>query len=204
MSTKDFSMKPIRSSVDNILRKSNTRELALTGLFVSLTAVGSQISIPLGPVPWTLQVFFVCLTGVFLPAKEAFFAQSLYLLLGLLGFPVFSRFGSGIPFLFGPTGGFLLTFPLMAFIIAKARSLAAFAATCCLSLALLYLFGALWLSFYLGSIEKALLVGVLPFLGWDLLKVFFIIRIVKRTGRFRTENTEPVYAPINVRDLKDR
>jgi len=93
-------MKPIRSSVDNILRKSNTRELALTGLFVSLTAVGSQISIPLGPVPWTLQVFFVCLTGVFLPAKEAFFAQSLYLLLGLLGFPVFFKiwFGNSVSF----------------------------------------------------------------------------------------------------------
>ncbi len=187
-------MKPIEMSENRELRKTNTRELALSGLLVSLTAAGSQISIPLGPVPFTLQVFFVFLTGVFLPEKKAFFAQFLYLLLGFFGFPVFSGFRSGLPVLFGPTGGFLLAFPFVAFLTAKARSFPAFQVFCLLGLGFLYLIGGCWLGLYLGNFEKGFLIGVLPFFGWDLLKVFFVVRIAKKIGRFKTDTTEPFCA----------
>jgi biotin transport system substrate-specific component len=149
-------MKPIVARANTELRTTSTRELAITGLFVSLIAAGSQISIPLGPVPFTLQVFFVFLTSAILPAKKAFLAQFLYLLLGFFGFPVFSGFRSGLPVLFGPTGGFLLSFPFVAFLTAKARSFAAFQALCLLGLGLLYLIGGFWLGFDLPPYNETL------------------------------------------------
>ncbi|HNR62482.1 MAG TPA: biotin transporter BioY [Thermotogota bacterium] len=190
-------MKPIVARANTELRTTSTRELAITGLFVSLIAAGSQISIPLGPVPFTLQVFFVFLTSAILPAKKAFLAQFLYLLLGFFGFPVFSGFRSGLPVLFGPTGGFLLSFPFVAFLTAKARSFAAFQALCLLGLGLLYLIGGFWLGLYFGDVVKGFMVGVLPFFGWDLLKVFLVVRIAKKIGRYQNRVTEQVIAQQN-------
>lgn len=102
-------------------RKSNIRELCMVGLASSLICVIAPISIllPLG-VPMTLQTFIITLTAIILGAKPAFTATLIYVLLGAFGLPVFSNFTGGWQSIVGPTGGFILSFPIMAYIIGLA------------------------------------------------------------------------------------
>jgi biotin transport system substrate-specific component len=81
-----------------------------------LTAVGAQITIPLLPVPFTLQTLFVLLSGAFLGARKGAAAQVAYLAAGAAGLPVFAGFSGTALHLLGPTGGYLLAFPGAAFL----------------------------------------------------------------------------------------
>jgi len=95
--------------------KMQVRDLCLTGMFTALIVVCSQLSIPMpAGVPMTLQTFIIPLAGIVLGAKRGTIAACIYLLLGAVGLPVFAGFSGGIGILFGMTGGFLLSFPLMA------------------------------------------------------------------------------------------
>ena len=84
--------------------------IARCGLCIALLAVASCITIPLGPVPFTLQTLAVAMLPVALGGRDAVVTVALYLLLGGLGLPVFSGFSGGIAVLAGPTGGFLWGF----------------------------------------------------------------------------------------------
>lgn len=99
--------------------KLTTRDLILCAVFASVTAVLAQISIPLPftAVPLTMQVFAVALAGVLLGSKKGFISQLIYVLIGAIGMPVFAQMKGGFSVVLGPTGGFLLAFPVMAFII---------------------------------------------------------------------------------------
>lgn len=89
-------------------RTSNTYVIAVLGICVALICFGSWISIPIGPIPITLQMFVIPLIIFILPAKWSVAAVAIFLLLGLVGVPVFSGFKGGIGAFLGPTGGFLL------------------------------------------------------------------------------------------------
>ena len=95
-----------------------TRELVLASLFAALTAALSYVSIPvpLSPVPITGQTFGVMLSGALLGSKLGSLSQIVYLLLGVIGLPVFAFGASGIATLLGPSGGFLFGFPIAAYI----------------------------------------------------------------------------------------
>ncbi|WP_297033469.1 biotin transporter BioY [uncultured Enorma sp.] len=84
--------------------------IARCGLCIALLAVASYITIPLGPVPFTLQTLVIAMLPVALGGRDAVVTVALYLLLGALGLPVFSGFSGGIAALVGPTGGFLWGF----------------------------------------------------------------------------------------------
>jgi len=88
----------------------------LASLFAALTAAGSFIKIPIPYVPITLQTFFVILSGSLLGAKFGALSQLIYLSVGLLGAPIFSQ-GGGPGYVFLPTFGYLLGYPLAAFTI---------------------------------------------------------------------------------------
>ena len=95
--------------------KHQTKAMTLCALFAALTAVCAQISIPLpGGVPLSLSVAAVYLTGLLLAPGWAAASQVVYLLLGAFGMPVYAGFSSGMGVLFGPTGGYLFVYPLMA------------------------------------------------------------------------------------------
>lgn len=94
-----------------------TKDLILTAIFTAFTAVGAFISIPLGPIPITLQSFFVLLAGLILEPKLAFLSQVTYVILGLIGIPIFANFTGGPQQIFSPSFGFLLGFILSAFFI---------------------------------------------------------------------------------------
>lgn len=84
--------------------------IARCGLCVALLAVASCITIPFGPVPFTLQTLAVAMLPVALGGRDATVSVAIYLLLGGLGLPVFSGFSGGVAVLAGPTGGFLWGF----------------------------------------------------------------------------------------------
>ncbi|MCL2351592.1 MAG: biotin transporter BioY [Firmicutes bacterium] len=90
--------------------------MILCAIFAALTAVLAQVSVPApGGVPVTMQTFAVLLAGIALGSRKGFAATAVYLLLGAAGLPVFAGFSGGFQKFAGPTGGFLLSFPVTAF-----------------------------------------------------------------------------------------
>ena len=97
--------------IEKYLIKIKSRELFWISAFSILTAFSAQVSVPFQPVPFTLQTMFVVLTGAFLGARNGAISQIIYLLLGIIGVPVFAGLSFGFFKLIGPTGGYLLSFP---------------------------------------------------------------------------------------------
>ena len=115
MTTKENAKNNILSK---IVSRPHLADLLWIFSFSILTAVAAQITIPVEPVPFTLQTLMVLLSGAFLGAKNGAYSQVVYLGLGVLGFPVFAQMPDmtiGFARLFGPTGGYLLSFPVAAF-----------------------------------------------------------------------------------------
>ncbi|HBY72577.1 MAG TPA: biotin transporter BioY, partial [Lachnospiraceae bacterium] len=83
-------------------------------MFTAVICVLSQISIPTQPIPFTLALFAIFLTGALLPPRAAFLSVFVYLLLGAFGLPVFAGFKGGIHVLTGMTGGYLMAYPFMS------------------------------------------------------------------------------------------
>ena len=102
------------------MSRSLTQDVAVCGLFTALIAVGAfiKIVIPVGAdtMNFTLQWLFVLLAGLLLGSKRAFRSVAVYLITGLIGFPIFAR-GGGPAYLLRPTFGFLLGFALAAWAI---------------------------------------------------------------------------------------
>ena len=97
------------------MKREKIKNITYISLSVAILTVISQISFYVGPVPITLQVLAVSLIGYFLGAKRGIISILAYILLGLVGVPVFSGFMGGIYVLFGYTGGFILGFLPLAF-----------------------------------------------------------------------------------------
>ncbi len=95
--------------------KLSTRELALGGVIIALTAAGAFIKIPLPYIPFTLQTMFVMLAGVLLGSRLGALSQGAYVLLGLAGLPIFAL-GGGPQYILQPSFGYLLGFVLAAYI----------------------------------------------------------------------------------------
>ena len=156
-----------------------TKNILYCALMVSITAILSQFIIPLPPVPISLSWIAVYLTGVLLEKKMAFWTQTAFLLLGAVGAPVFSGFSGGLAKLAGPTGGYLIVYPFMAFIIAFivdkwGHSCLKYGAAMIVASLVGYAGGTAWLAVSGHiSFQAALAAGVLPFVWGDLLKVIF-------------------------------
>lgn len=99
------------------MRKTKTMEVSICAFFAALTAVLSQIAIPIGPVPINLATFSVLLAGALLGAKWGAASQAVYVLLGAVGVPVFAMFKGGPGVLFGPTGGYIAGYILAAWLV---------------------------------------------------------------------------------------
>ena len=95
--------------------KLSIRDICLIGVFAAFISVCAQISIPTPVgVPFTLQTLVIPLTGIILGAKKGTLSAFVYVLLGAAGIPVFTGFTGGIGVIFGKTGGYILSFPIMA------------------------------------------------------------------------------------------
>ena len=148
-------------------------------LFTAFIIIGGYISIPIpvGPVPIALADFFVMLTGLFLGWKYALVSVVLYLVLGALGLPVFAGGRAGLAVIFGPTGGFLFGYLLMAasigFIAGKMqKSIAVYLFALITGNIFLYLAGVPWLKVVMNmSWAAAVAAGLTPFLIGMIIKI---------------------------------
>ena len=94
--------------------ESRTRSIAFVALTVAITAVSAWVTVPLGPVPFTLQTMVLAFVVLLFPAREAVASVAGYVVLGALGVPVFSGMAGGLAKVMGPTGGFIIGFVLGA------------------------------------------------------------------------------------------
>ena len=163
------------------MNQTQIRRTVLTAVFTALIAAGAYAAIPIGPVPVVLTTMFVVLSGLLGGFKIGLFSTAAYLLLGILGLPVFAGGAGGFAVLTGPTGGYLIGYLLaastagliyrveedtsrrMKIILAVAAALAG--GIMC------YIPGLPWLKYSLGmEWSKALQAGMIPFIPGDLLK----------------------------------
>ena len=168
------------------------RQIALVvgaSLFVALCAHVTIPLMPLTPVPLTVQNLAVLLVGLFLGSRRGFTAMALYLIEGASGLPVFSPTPpGGIAHLLGPTGGFLMVYPLVAFIAgllfergAKTFLRAAIAGL--VAEILLFAGGLTWLYMFTHSLAKAAYLGLYFFIAAEIMKVMFAAAIAARWRR---------------------
>ena len=167
--------------------------IAFIALFAALTAAGAFVAIPIGPVPIVLQNLFALLSGLILGPFMGAASVGLYLLAGILGFPVFAGGTGGIARFAGPTGGFLLGYLLAAFtagLIAgrpgvdeKKPPLRIIAAVV-VGFLIVYVPGVAWLKISRNlSWAKAFLAGFAPFIIGDVLKGIAAVLIAPRLRR---------------------
>ncbi len=171
--------------------KLSTRDLIITALFTSLTAVGGFISIPLGPVPITLQTLFVVLSGLILGAKLGALSQIVYVILGLIGLPIFSGGTGGLTSIVNPTFGFLISFIVAAYVIGKIteknKSLSKIIYSVILGSFVIYIIGVPYFYFiftnFLGkdiNFYTALKYACIPFIPGDIIKAIIAIVLANK------------------------
>ena len=159
---------------------SKYEQIALILSFSILTGISAQLRIYLWftPVPITLQVFCVLLSGITLGSKNGSLSQIIYLTLGIIGVPWFSGGNNGVEYFLGSTGGYLIGFILAATLVGyqteKLQDLTKtkLILTNLVGVGIIYLIGGLWLASICGlTLWNAFLLGVVPFIVLDLMKV---------------------------------
>ena len=162
-----------------------------------LTIAAAQVSIPLPftPVPFTLQPMVVLLAGAALGPRLGLTSQACYLALGLAGLPVFAASAvlpQGIARLFGPTGGYLMSYPLAAFVAGylaergfDRRYLTSVVAMGA-GLAVVFTVGVAWLAFGVphAGLSAAIATGLAPFVPADIVKIFLAATVLPAAWRF--------------------
>lgn len=157
------------------------KSMVLMALFAALTCVLAPLSIPIGPVPISLTNMVIYFSVYVLGWQRATITYIVYLLLGLVGLPVFSGFEGGIGKLAGPTGGYLIGFIFMAILCGlfvkikeehKMINLVVGIAGMILGTVVAYAFGTAWFCFSTGTgLAAALALCVFPFILGDLIKI---------------------------------
>ena len=173
--------------------KNKTRMMILAALFAALTAVGAFIRFPLGTMSVTLQFMFTAMAGVLLGAKWGAVSQTVYVVLGLVGLPVFTM-GGGIGYVMQPSVGFLLGLIPTAWVIGrlteKENGHWRIALACLAGLAVLYLIGLpymyLIMKLYLHksiTVWTAVKAGMLVYLPGDAIKIALTVLLYKPLRR---------------------
>lgn len=173
------------------------RKLVALAAFAALTALGARLSVPLPgtPVPFTLQPVAVLLAGLLLGPALGAASQFAYLAAGAAGLPVFAA-GGGLAYLGGPTGGYLMAFPVAAAVAGwiagdpnsrpRLRRALRIGAAAFVGLATLHLGGASWLSlqpWLIGGSAEVFRLSFEPFLLGDMLKIALVAVVTLGVGR---------------------
>ena len=159
-----------------------TKELTLTALMAAILCILGPLSLPLrfSPVPISLTMIGIYLAVYAVGMWKGTVTVCLYLLLGLVGLPVFSGFSGGPAKLLGPTGGYLIGFIFTALISGffidrfwKNRLVSILGMI--LGIGVAYVFGTVWLAYVAGmTFSQALAAGVIPYVGFDLIKIIIL------------------------------
>ncbi len=159
--------------------------------FILATALGAYVRIPVhgSPVPITLQTFFVIMAGAVLGKRLGLYSQIGYLLAGASGLPLFQGAASGVSYLMGPTGGYLIGFVACAFTVgfimdSVKPGIAAMIAVFALGVLIIYASGILWLVYaYKMDLTSAIVAGALPFIPADAAKIAIASALYSKISR---------------------
>lgn len=173
---------------------SRTQSIVYVALFSVIIAICSWIAVP-SAVPFTMQTFAVFCALSLLDGKKGTLAVLVYILLGIIGIPVFSNFRAGIGVLLGSTGGYIIGFLFAGIIYWLITSLfkkstAATLIAMILGLLALYAVGTAWfIAVYTKNtgeigVLTALTLCVFPFVIPDLIKIFLAVAVSKKMERF--------------------
>ena len=158
-------------------KKLTTYQMAVTALMAAALCVLGPLSVPIGAIPISLSNFVICLTAWLLGPKFGTLSVAVYLLIGLVGVPVFSGYGAGIAKLAGPTGGYLVGYLLLAFIgglfIEKSKGQPVISGIgLVLGDAACYVLGTIWFMVLTGlDLPTSLTYCVIPYLPGDVIKI---------------------------------
>lgn len=158
-----------------------TKKIAYCAIFVALTAILSQIAIPIGPIPINLALISVYMSGIMLGGFYGALSMVIYILLGVIGIPVFVGFQGGAGAIVGATGGFIVAYIFVSLFVGIGakffKDKMIFILLCLIiSTALLYLLGALWyMQFSAASFYQAIIICVVPFIFGDIIKIFISV-----------------------------
>ena len=154
--------------------------LAIVG--TAVLAISAKVQIPFWPVPMTMQTFVVLVLGIAYGARLGAVTVGLYLIEGAAGLPVFAT-GSGLAYIVGPTGGYLIGFLLASYVIGMLanrgwdRSMTKTLGAMLAGTVIIFFLGIVWLSTFIGF-EKAIAVGLTPFLLSEGLKIALAVIIM--------------------------
>ncbi len=175
-----------------------TTNLTRVALMLTLLMISSQFSIPIGPVAMSLQTLIVLIIGLILPTAQAVLTTSLYLVIGLIGLPIFTQAMGGLHSVFLPSFGFILSFIPAVWGMSKVREMYSkdgiysYVIAVLLGNLIIYVIGLSYMLFifvlYLGkemSFWQIMTVGMLPFIPGDVIKSVVAISISKQLNSYR-------------------
>lgn len=177
--------------MEKIRKKTETKSIVLCSLFSALVCIGAFIKVPLPPVPFTMQWFFVAMAGLILGSKLGFTSVAMYIFIGLVGLPVFTK-GGGIGYVFQPTFGYIIGFAVAAFVIGKIsekreKNFLNFFISNLIGLSLVYLIGFIYLYFIMTNVLakdvelfKLLKSAVIIFIPTDILSAILSAKVASR------------------------
>jgi biotin transport system substrate-specific component len=185
----DVSSRPAGAARTKLVPAHVVRRIVAAGLGAILVSLAAQLAVPVpfSPVPMTLQPLAVLVVGGILGTAGGAGALVLYLLWGAMGLPVFAAGGAGPAHLVGPTGGYLLAFPLAAGITGALVRRAPGSAmgvllACVLGMVFIHIGGVAHLTLLGGDPGLAVRLGFIPFLTGDLLKVGLAAALILIAG----------------------
>jgi biotin transport system substrate-specific component len=178
-----------------MFNKFTVRDLTMISLFTALICVSSyiRIDLPVGP-PITAQTLAVMLAGSVLAPRQAAFSLLTYLLLGVVGAPIFAGGTAGLPIILGKTGGYLIGFLVGAVVISlirgkKSSLIKLGMANVIGGIIVVNLFGSIWFSYITGlGMAKTFILAVLPYIPGDLLKAAAATIIANRLNKYLSYN----------------
>jgi biotin transport system substrate-specific component len=180
--------RPVVATDAQPARSTALRRAVAIGLGALCVALAAQMAVPvpLSPVPMTLQPLAVLVVGGLLGATSGLAALVTYLVLGIVGLPVFAGGSAGSVHLIGPTGGYLLAFPLAAglvgALVGRRFGVLRVLAACALGMVVIHVGGVAQLALLGGDPALAFRVGFVPFLTGDLLKVGLAAAVILGAG----------------------
>jgi len=163
------------------MQRSKTRLLVLCALFAALTAVLSQVIIPIGLIPINLATFAVFCAGALLGSKLGALSLALWVAIGAVGMPVFTMFRGGFGALLGPTGGYIVGYVPAAFIIGMiienaetftSKKVILYPAAMLVGMLNYFILGTVWFMYSTSTgLWEALMICVIPFLPGEAIKI---------------------------------
>lgn len=169
---------------------SKTKDIVYVAMVAAITAVVSQITIvlPVTPVPVNLGVIGGYVGGVLLGPKKGALSQVVYVMLGAIGLPVFANFSGGLSRLVGHSGGFIIGYISIAYVVGllttKKRSVIHLGLSLTVGLLSCYLLGLVWFMYVMQlNIATAFYMSILPFILFDILKIVMITPVLYKLNK---------------------